>query len=712
MMKNKTPNMKYLFEPQSVAVIGASHNKDKIGYKIVENIIDSKYAGKVYPVNPKGGEILGLKVYRSLNEIDKEIDLVCITIPAKYTFDAVKDCASNNVRFITLITSGFSEIGNIKEERRIVEYANKNRMRVLGPNIFGVYSSRAPINLTFGPKDIKPGSIAIITQSGAIGIAMLGKTKAENVGVSAVVSVGNKSDIDEADLLEYLLTDGNTKVILMYIEGIKNGEKLFNILKKSTKKKPIIVIKSGKSKRGALAAASHTGSLAGADEIFSDIMRQCGVIRAESIQDAFNWCKFLANSPFPKGENTIIITNGGGIGVMATDACEKYGVHLYDDIQTTEKIFKDVVPEFGSVKNPIDLTGQATVTNYEYALEAAIKNRDIHSIICLGCETALLDAGKLSTVIENMFLENRISKPIVFSFFGGIEMENLVHRLKINGVHALSDVYEAVPCFGAMYINYHNIKYQEDSDNESEKVEMDNNIINNIIKNVRKDKRHFVLSYEAERIMKAAGIKMPESNLAHNINEAVMYSEKIGYPVVMKVVSKDIIHKSDVGGVALDIDNRKEVIDAYQAIIYNCRDRKPRAAIEGIEISEMVQSGTEVIIGARRDELFGPIIMFGLGGVYVEVMKDVSFRALPLGRREAMSMIKEIKTYPILLGVRGEEKKDINAIIDVIIILGTMIQRHNSISDIEVNPFVVYEEGKGVKAVDVRILLSSVKEDK
>ncbi|MCK4257251.1 CoA-binding protein, partial [candidate division WOR-3 bacterium] len=355
MMKNKTPNMKYLFEPQSVAVIGASHNKDKIGYKIVENIIDSKYAGKVYPVNPKGGEILGLKVYRSLNEIDKEIDLVCITIPAKYTFDAVKDCASNNVRFITLITSGFSEIGNIKEERRIVEYANKNRMRVLGPNIFGVYSSRAPINLTFGPKDIKPGSIAIITQSGAIGIAMLGKTKAENVGVSAVVSVGNKSDIDEADLLEYLLTDGNTKVILMYIEGIKNGEKLFNILKKSTKKKPIIVIKSGKSKRGALAAASHTGSLAGADEIFSDIMRQCGVIRAESIQDAFNWCKFLANSPFPKGENTIIITNGGGIGVMATDACEKYGVHLYDDIQTTEKIFKDVVPEFGSVKNPIDL---------------------------------------------------------------------------------------------------------------------------------------------------------------------------------------------------------------------------------------------------------------------------------------------------------------------------------------------------------------------
>ncbi|MCK4255908.1 CoA-binding protein, partial [candidate division WOR-3 bacterium] len=552
-MKNRAPNMKYLFEPQSVAVIGASHNEKKIGYKILENIIDSKYPGKIYPVNPKGGEILGLQVYKSLKEINKEIHLVCIAIPVKYTFDAVKDCASCNIKFIILITSGFSEIGNINGERRIVEYANKNGMRILGPNIFGVYSSKAPINLTFGPKDIKPGNIAIITQSGAIGIAMLGKTKAENIGVSSVVSVGNKSDIDEADLLEYLVNDKNAKVILMYIEGIKNGEKLVRMLKNSTKKKPIIVIKSGRSERGAMAAASHTGSLAGADEIFSDIMKQCGVIRAESIQDAFNWCKFLANSPSPKGENTIIITNGGGIGVLATDACEKYGVHLYDDIQTTKEIFTDVVPEFGSTKNPIDLTGQATVADYECALKAALKSKDIHSIICLGCETAVFDAKNLFLIIDKMFSESRPSKPLVFSFFGGIEMENLVNHLKINGIPALSDVYEAVPCFGAMYVNYRNIKYQEDFDNKSEKVEMDNNIINNIIKNVRKDKRHFVLSYEAERIMKAAGIKMPESNLAHNIDEAVMYSEKIGYPVVMKVVSKDIIHKSDIGGVALDI---------------------------------------------------------------------------------------------------------------------------------------------------------------
>ena len=707
-MMKKKPDIKYLFEPRSVAVIGASHNKNKIGYKIVENIIDSKYPGKIYPVNPKGGEILGLHVYKSLKEIDDEIDIACIAIPVKYVFDAVKDCAYKKTKFLVVITSGFSEIGNIEGERKIVSYANEHGMRVLGPNILGIYSSRAPVNASFGPKDVKSGNVAIITQSGALGIAMLGKTKLENIGLSAAVSVGNKSDIDEADLLEYLALDEHTKVILMYMEGIKEGEKLIHTLKETTKKKPIIVIKSGRSKKGAMAAASHTGALSGADEVFSDIMKQCGVIRAESVQQALDWCKFLSNSPAPTGENTVIITNGGGIGVMAADACEKYGVHIYDDVHTLKKIFSNEVPEFGSVKNPVDITGQATFTDYERALKSAFRSKDIHSIICLGCETAVLDVEKLSLTIEKMLSENKLNKPIVFSFLGGVETEKFLHHLRINDIPAFSDVYDAVSCFGAMYTNYRNTTYKTDTPDENKEIKMDSHRIEEIIEKVRQDRRYILLSYEAEGVMQSTGIPITKSYLAHNIDESVMYAEKIGYPVVMKVISKDIIHKSDVGGVALNIENRKEVIDTYQAIIFNSKKHKPKAMIEGIEISEMVKSGTEVIIGARRDKLFGPIVMFGLGGVYVEVMKDVSFRAFPLTYKEVMSMIKEIKSYPVLLGVRGEERKDIDAIVDTIIKLGAILQRYDSISDIEVNPLVVYEEGKGVKAVDIRILLSGV----
>ncbi len=703
-MSNKIQDIKCLFEPRLVAVIGASHNKNKIGYKILENIICSGYAGKIYPVNPAGGEILNIKASKSLDDINGNVDMALIVIPAKYTFDIVKECAKKKVKSLVIITSGFSEIGNIEEEKEIVDYAHKHGMRVLGPNIFGIYSSMVSINATFGPKDVNPGNVAIITQSGALGIAMFGKTKIENIGLSCVVSVGNKSDIDEADILEYLVSDKNTKVILMYIEGIKNGEKLVTILKKTTKKKPVVVIKSGSSKRGAIAAASHTGSLAGADEIFSDIMKQCGVMRAESIQEALIWCKFLANAPIPKGNNTIIITNGGGLGVLSADACEKYNVTLYDNNQNIKKTFESLVPNFGSVKNPIDLTGQTTITGYENALNATFKNKNIHSIICLGCETAVLGADKFLPAIEKIYLENKSAKPIVFSLLGGIEIENGIRDLRGKGVPIFSDVCEAVSCFGAMYVNYQNVTSSISIDDNIKKIEIDTSLTEGIIEKVKQDKRQFLLSYEAAGIMQAAGLNVLQSYVGHNMDESVMYAEKIGYPVVMKVVSKDIVHKSDVGGVALDLENKEEVIDAYQAIIHNCREYMSDAIIEGVEIVEMVKPGTEIIIGARRDKTFGPIVMFGLGGIYVEVMKDVSFRALPLDNREAMSMIKAIKSYPLLLGVRGEKKKDINSIIDIIIKIGTILQKCDSISDIEINPLVVYEQGEGVKILDVRIL--------
>ncbi len=699
--------IKYLFEPRSIAVIGASHNPTKIGHSIVSNILLNKYPGKVYPINPKGGEILGLKTYKSLEEIDGEIDLATIAIPAKFVFEAVKICASKGVKFLSIITSGFSEIGNLEEERKIVEYANKHGMRVLGPNIFGLYSVKASLNATFGAKHIKPGNVAIVTQSGALGVAMIGKTETEGIGISAIISVGNKSDLEEADLIEYLVEDNQTKIILLYIEGIRQGERLVSVLKDATRRKPVIVIKSGRSKRGAMAAASHTGSLAGADEVFSDIMEQCGVLRALSVQEALNWVKFLSVAPLPCGENTVIISNAGGVAVLATDAAELYGVTLYDDLEILKQVFSPVTPEFGSTKNPIDITGQATTAHYELAIETALENEHIHSIICLGCETALFDADQLVMIGKKQFVDRKIEKPLVLSFFGGVEIEKSQSILKSLGIPIFSDVYEAVSCMGALYKTYRNISYREEIvDLDEPKIDV--STIQKIVQEVRADNRQFLLVHEAARVMDAAGILMPKSYIAKNILEAVKYSEQVGYPVVMKIVSKDIIHKSDAGGVALDLENNEEVINAYEAIMTSCRQYNPNAEIQGVEIVSMISvtDAIECIIGARKDRSFGPVVMFGLGGIYVEVLKDVSFRAVPLTHADAVGMIKQIRSYPLLLGVRGEERKDIESCIDVILRLSKIIESCRDISDIEINPLVVYEQNKGVTAVDVRILLT------
>ncbi len=705
-MKTRT-DVSYLFEPRGVAVIGASQNSAKIGYRVVENIVRRGYKGGIYPINPKGGEVLGLKIYPDLSAVEGEVDIAVITIPAKLVFGAVKECAKKGVKHLVIITSGFSEVGNVDEERQIVRYSREHGMRVLGPNIFGIYSSTVSLDATFGPGGILPGHVAIITQSGALGIAMIGKTAAESLGLSALVSIGNKSDIDESDLLEYLAEDEATQVIFLYIEGVKDGDRLVEMLKRVTRKKHVIVVKAGRSKRGAMAAASHTGSLAGTDEIFDSVMRQCGVLRAESVQEAFDWARFLADSPLPKGKDAVIITNGGGIGVMATDACEKYGVDLYDNQAVLKETFAPVMPSFGSSKNPVDLTGQATAEDYERAMEAALANDDMHAVLSLYCETALFDAGELAPVLKKEYQRYRGKKPIVFSLFGGEKVETITSELRKEGIPVFADVYDTVSCLGALYRSWHNLSVPAD---KAEEIQIDVAGVEAILDRAREEKRGFLLADEAQQMAGVLGLSMPQSLLASNLDEAVHAADEIGYPVVMKVVSKDIIHKSDAGGVALDLENRDEVIDAYQAIMRSCRAYKEDALIKGVEVVEMVKAGVETIIGARQDASFGPIVMFGLGGIYVEVMKDVAFRAAPISQREAHAMVSDIRSYPLLLGVRGEKRKDIDGIVDVAMKLGALIDKCRDITDIEINPLVVYEHGQGVKAVDVRILFQTTRE--
>jgi acetate---CoA ligase (ADP-forming) len=706
-MPSDNDSLKYLFGPRGVAVIGASANPGKIGSKIMGNIVAGGYRGGLYPINPKPGQIHGVPMIPNLAAADGPIDLACIAIPAKYVISAVEECARNDVKHLAVITSGFSEIGEIELEQQIVEISRRAGMRVLGPNIFGVYSRAADLNATFGPPDVLPGGVAIITQSGALGIAMMGRTKAECIGLSAVLSVGNKSDLDEADLLEYLIEDDSTKAILMYIEGVKNGEKLVKILPEATKKKPIVVLKSGRSKRGAAAAASHTGSLAGADEVFSAIMRQCGVMRAENIEDALAWCKFLATSPEPAGNNTVIITNGGGIGVLATDACEKYRVDLWDDVGEMEKIFREATPEFGSMKNPIDITGGALLADYTTAIDAALDHESVDSVVVLGCETAVLDPVGLTTTINQVLEHNNGRKPLVFSFIGGEGIEGAGAKLKAEGKPMFSEVYSAISCLGAAYEAKRFRELDQGDPGEIQRLaaSFDRAAIDKIIAEVRADGRRFLLAHESTALMAAAGVPMPQSLVSRSISQAVLAAEKIGYPVVMKIVSKDVIHKSDAGGIALDLENKQEVLDAYEAIMHNVRAHKPDAVIDGVEVVEQVKPGTETIIGARRDPSFGPIVMMGLGGIYVEVMKDVSFRALPVSHRQAERMVQEIKSFPLLMGVRGEEQKDIESLLDTILRVGAILYTFDEIGDIEVNPLVVYDQGLGAKAVDARILL-------
>jgi acetyltransferase len=564
------------------------------------------------------------------------------------------------------------------------------------------------LNATFSATGVNAGPVAILTQSGALGIAMIGRAAVDNLGLSAIVSLGNKCDIDEADLLEYLIGHTPTKVILLYIEGVKKGERLLKVLSEATARKPVIAIKSGRSRRGAMAAASHTGSLAGSDNIFEVVMKQCGVMRAESLDEAFNWCKFLAASPLPRGNRSVIITNGGGIGVMATDACEKFGIDLYDDQEILKKVFSPVTPDFGSLKNPIDLTGGANSQDYKAALAAPAESKFMDATMALYCETAAFDSENLAAMIEETYESHRAKgKPITYAAIGGVHVEEAVQSLKRRNIPLFSDVYDAVSCMG---IAYRYVNYRRERTVETEEAPVDMAAINRIIDGAMKDNRTFLLANEGIAVLAAARIAVPQSRIARSIPQAVQYAEEIGYPVVMKIVSRDILHKSDAGGVALDLVSREEVIDAYEAILQKVKAYNPRATVDGLEVTKMVMAGMEMIIGARLDPSFGPIVMCGLGGIYVEVMKDVVFRALPLNRKEVMAMLKEIRSFPLLLGVRGERRKDIEEVISTVIKVGTVINHCRRITDMEINPVVVYEQGGGLTAVDARILIRKKEE--
>ena len=690
--------MHYLFEPRSVAVIGVSHDPSKVGYKIVNSILAGGYKGKVFLVNPKGGKICGLPVYKSIAEIKEKIDFALISVPAKSVLEIVTECPTGKIKFLSIVSSGFSEAGNSEEEGKIVCLARKKGMRILGPNVFGLYSAKASLNATFGGKvtKAKAGSLAIISQSGALGIALMGKTETEKVGLSSIVFEGNKADLNEKDFLPYLASDRGTKAVFIYLEGVKDGKQLAENIKKTAAEKPVVILRAGSSAKGAEAAISHTGSLAGETKIFSAVMRQSGAVLAESLQQAINWSKFLASAPAPKGENTVIITNGGGIGILAADACEKYQVNLYEDKSCLKRIFSSVVPAFGSLKNPIDITGQATAQDYQKVLEKALFSHEIHAVICLGCETAVLDSRALSMVFRDSYKKfKEARKPIVFAFIGGQGVKKHLLSLKEKNVPIFNEGAEAVSCLAGLYRHYRQQKRKTEKPRTVFFNEAVTKKVEEIIKKARIEKRHLLYSSEAGEIAEMMGINLPESQVAFSKEEAVKAAGKVGFPVVMKIIDKDIVHKTEVGGVVLDLRNEQEVAEVYGQKRWG-----------QVEIAAMIKGGIEMIVGAKKDRDFGTIVMAGLGGIYAEVLKDFTFKAFPISQNEAEKMLAELKSFPLLSGVRGEKERDIAKVAEIILKLGAVIENFPAIAEIEINPLAVFAKEEGAKALDVRVVIN------
>jgi acetyltransferase len=696
----KRESMKQLFQPQSVAVIGASSNEKKLGYKILQNVISCGYKGEIYPISPKGGEILGLSVSKSVLEIESEIDFAVVVVPHSLVLSVVRELVQKRVKFAEIITSGFREIGNIEEEEQIVAVAKAGNLRFLGPNMFGIYSRTSSLNATFGSKAVQKGSVAVITQSGAIGVAMIGKTEVENIGLSAIVSLGNKADLNEADILDYLENDPYTKTILLYIEGIKGGERVLESFKRVARKKPIIVLKSGTSKRGALAVASHTGALAGSDKLFNEIMKQSGVLRVFTMGRGVHWSQFLSNSPMPQGLKTLIITNGGGLGALATDSAEKWDVELLDDDFSGR--YGDVgavASECGSFKNPIDITGGADREAYQKTLRLAFEDPKVDAIIVLGTEVAVFSAEEIEEMISEEF-KRGFPKPVVFSFVGGKEMEERVLNMRKRGIPIFEEINEAVSSLGAMFRFYRNILRSRE---EVIRKEIPTEKISEIVKVAKSEGRFSLLQNEGKEVLDLLEISNPKSFVAETPESGVAFSEEIGFPVVMKVVSKDILHKSDAGGVFLGVKCADEVSEKFEKILENAKEFDSSAEVSGIEISETATPSTEVILGARRDPQFGTTIMAGVGGTMVEVFNDVSFRSFPLSKEETIRMFKSSHLHKILSGVRGEKPRDIETLIDTVLKLGEVVESRIGISDIELNPVFAYENG--IQVVDVRVIL-------
>jgi acetyltransferase len=692
------------FAPDSVAVIGASREVGKVGYELLKNLLDSNFPGAVYPVNPKASEILGLKAYPSVTDVPDQIGLAMIVVPARFTPTVIRECGQKGIDSTVIISAGFKEAGSegTKLEQEVSGLIKDFDMRVLGPNCLGVIDTASRLNASFAPGMPPKGKIAFFSQSGALGTAILDWAIEGGIGFSKFISLGNKMDISESDLLIALADDPETNVILGYIEGVKDGKSFMEAAIDATKKKPVIIVKSGSTAAGARAASSHTGTLAGSENAFQAAFKQCGVIRAPTVEALFDYALVLAYQPLPERNRLAIVTNAGGPGIIAADACERSQLTMASFQQKTIEDLHGSLPPTAAIYNPVDVIGDAKADRYLSALQAIEGDGNTDMVLVLLTPQAMTEPEATARNMIDTFSGG--SKPMVATFMGGASVKEGIDILGKNMIPTYTNPERAIAALEAAsrYSNWKNAAVRQ----EEERFPIDRDKVKEILGRAEHQSENTITGRDAMEVLSEYGLVVPRMAFAETGPEAAAVADEIGYPVVVKISSPDILHKSDIGGVRLGLSSASEVERAFEEVVSAARRFMPSALIMGVTVDQMVPAGKEVILGMAKDPDFGPMLMFGLGGIYVEVLKDVAFRIAPLNRREATSMISEIRAYQLLRGVRGEEPADIDGIVDSLLKLSQLVTDFPEIIEMDVNPLMVMTSGKGVVAVDSRISVS------
>jgi len=687
------------FRPGSVAVIGASRTPGKVGHDVVRNLIDAGYDGPVYPVNPKADEVLGLRCYRSVDRVEGPVELAVIAVPAKFVLEAIGQCAEKGVGGVIVISAGFKEAGEegARLERELAEKCRRAGIRCIGPNCLGVISPGTHLNASFGATMPKPGNIAFFSQSGALGTAILDFAVGEDIGLSRFISYGNKADVDETDLIEALGEDAETDVILGYVESIDDGRKFMQTVARVTRIKPVVIFKSGRTSAGARAASSHTGSLAGSDSAYEAAFRQCGVFRAKTVEELFDLARCFACGRLPASGAVAIVTNAGGPGIIATDAIEESFLHMAQLSEATRTALKEQLPPQANVNNPVDVLGDAKAARYRLALDLVGADPNVASVLTVLTPQTSTEVDLTAMAVADA--AESIDKPFLTAFMGSASVQDAWDILDRRRVPNFSRPDSAVRALEAMW-TYSQWRRREPAEPPS--YRFDESAIRRTLDEALAAGRRAMAEREARQIAAACGIPLPQSIFAASADEAVAAAEQIGYPVVLKVSSDDILHKSDAGGVKVRLGDADAVRRAYDQVMQSVRAYKPDARVDGVLVQQMAPSGREVIIGVNRDAQFGPLIMFGLGGIYVEVLRDVTFRVAPITLADAREMIEGIRTARILGAFRGEPAADKEALAECLTRISQLALEFPELAECDLNPLRVYPEGQGIMAVDVR----------
>lgn len=692
-----------LFRPDSIAVVGASRRPDTIGHQIVDNLLRHGYTGVVYPVNPGARAVHSIPAFPSVSAIPGDVDLAVIVVPKELVPEIVRDCGAKGVKGLVVISAGFKEVGaeGAQREAELAELTRSLGMRVVGPNCMGILSTDAAtsMNATFAPSMPPSGPLSFMSQSGAMGVTILDYAAEYGIGIHHFVSVGNKLDVSGNDLVEYWSDDPGTKVILMYLENFGNPRRFTTLARTVSRTKPIVVVKSGRTKSGARAAASHTGALAGVDVATDALLAQCGVLRAESVQELFDIAMALEEQPIPAGNRVAIVTNAGGPGIMIADACESEGLEVVELSPETQERLREVFPAEASVRNPVDMIASATSASYRVALEHILADPNVDAAIAAFVPPlGVRQVDVASSIVEVYRSRQPSDKPILAVLMGRHGLPEGRAELHEAGVPAYTFPESAARALSAM-VRYR--RWLERPDPEPVRFEVDEAAAASILDSASADGRENLKEHEALGILSAYGVPVVAHALCTTHTEARKAAESFGYPVVLKAVAPGVVHKSDVGAVKVDIRTAGELDIAFGAMVRRLGEAE--IDLEGILVEKFVSGGRETIVGLSTDPAFGPILMFGLGGVYVEALHDVSFRLAPVSAVDAEEMIDTIRGARLLEEFRGEDVADRAALVEAIQRISQLVVDHPRIRELDVNPLLAFTEG--VLAVDCRVSL-------